>query len=148
MYSHRQAHERALNLRAAWRDANADFKILGNQDDSGLNDEGNPALDTPLNIPPGCDHVPYTVELARLVGKVYADCGRAIASNQQALAMVEAMLEEEGKRIDRGETAAETKQRADDRTAWWLAERKKRVEAWKEDDDRYKSGKKKRKPRT
>lgn len=138
MISLRQANQRSAEIQSAYSNASADFKILGNQDETWLHER--------LVVKPGCDHVPYTVELAKVVGKVYADLGRALASNQQSLALIGTMLEDEAKRIDRGETAAEAKQRADERTTWWETQRAERVQAWKEADSRYRSGTKKRKP--
>lgn len=129
------AHERAAIVQSAYANASGEFQILRNQDQS-LKYQG-------FKIA-GWEHVPYSVELAKSVGKEYADLGRALASCQLSLALMEKTLVEERKRFA-SETDADRTKRAVDEVAWWQAEKAVRIEEWEEADNRYRSGTKKKK---
>jgi hypothetical protein len=102
-----QARGRAVNIQSAYTNAKAEFTILGNQDESWEHKIGIPPDPSvaPKDGMPGCTdnnevprewmHAPYTVELAKGVGKLVGELGRALASNQQSLALMEEMLGEE-----------------------------------------------------
>ena len=74
-------------------------------------------------------HVPYTVELAKGVGKLVGDLGRALASNQQSLALMEEMLADEQKWIDSKPDDASLAIKFKEWNDWWHGQKKIRIKA-------------------
>jgi hypothetical protein len=149
-----QARGRAVNIHSAYVNAKSEFTILGNQDESfdysyiGIPpDRSLVPIDHTAGrtdhdeIPFEWLHVPYTVELAKGVGRMVGELGRAQASSQQSLALMETMLVEERRRVDSNpDEATETKRRKD-AGIWWRDQRAIRVKAWYRADAKLKNRK-------
>ena len=116
-----------MNIHSAYVNAKSEFTILGNQDDSFdysfIGIPPDPSL-KPIDGTAGRTdkdiilfewlHVPYTTELAKGIGKMVGELGRAQASSQQSLALMETMLVEEQSRVDGNpDEASEEKRRRD-----------------------------------
>ena len=81
-------------------------------------------------LPDAWQHVPYTVELAEAVGKVYRELDVALRLNQQSLAMMVGMLEAERVRIA-GETEEERARREVEKVKWWQDQKEERMRVWR-----------------
>ena len=156
-----QARGRAVNIESAYVNAKQQFDILGNQDESieyyiGI------APDKSLEPPDGTkgrtdedslpfewEHAPYTVELAKGMGKVVSELGKAQMSSQQSLAAMEKALEDERERIDSNPDDAAIAARKKAVGTWWRTQKNERVAEWKEAKQMALEGKnkKKRKPK-
>ena len=160
MFSILQARGRAVNIESAYVNAKQQFDILGNQDESieyyiGI------APDKSLEPPDGTkgrtdgdslpfewEHAPYTAELAKGMGKVVSELGKAQMSSQQSLAAMEKALEDERERIDSNPDDAAIAARKKAAGIWWRTQKNERVAEWKEAKHMALEGKnkKKRKP--
>jgi hypothetical protein len=138
-----QARGRAVNIDSAYLNAKQDFEVLGNQDES---------MDAFIGIPPDPSkaprdgtkgrtdkeelpykwyHAPYTIELAKGVGKIVGELGRAQVSNQKTLKDMERDLEKEQKRIDSNPDFETRKARREAEGMWWFVQKTARVDAWR-----------------
>jgi hypothetical protein len=138
-----QARGRAENIHSAYVNAKSEFAILGNQDESfDYSKIGIPPSPSrkPIDgtagrtdkdiIPFEWLHVPYTAELAKGIGKMVGELGRAQASSQQSLALMEKMLVEEQRRVDGNPDEATEEKRRRDAGVWWRDQKAIRVKAW------------------
>jgi hypothetical protein len=136
-----QARGRAVNIQSAYTNAKAEFTILGNQDESwewkiGIPPDpsvapkdGMPGRTDKNEVPREWMHAPYTVELAKGVGKLVGELGRALASNQQSLALMEEMLVEEQRWIDSKPDDAELAIKFKEWNDWWDIQKDIRIKA-------------------
>jgi hypothetical protein len=138
-----QARGRAVNIQSAYTNAKAEFILLGNQDESfhtaKIGIPPNPSVAPPdgtagrtdiERIPDHWMHAPYTVELAKGMGRLAGELGRAHASSQQSLILMEKMLAEEREWIASEKTDASLVKKFKEWNNWWRDQKEIRVKAW------------------
>jgi hypothetical protein len=138
-----QARGRAANIASAYANAKQEHIILSSQDESCDYKMGiapTPALAPPDGtqgrrdkdiIPVEWYHCPYTAELAKGVGKLVGELGRAQASSQKSLNDMEKALEEKIKRLDSKPDKAALEARSKAAGIWWGTQKAERVAAFK-----------------
>lgn len=90
-----QAHARTVNIQAAYASASKDYNALGNHEVSTERDE----LDLDA-IPEEWRHAPYTADACKIIGTLYGELGRALATSQKAVAMLQSCLEGEREMLE------------------------------------------------
>jgi hypothetical protein len=111
-----------VNIQAAYASASRDYTALGNRDDSS---EWAPVE---LDLHPEWRHAPYTAEVCKIVGTLYGELGRALATSQKCLAALNALLESEGLRLQAGESEEQGRLRREWEDAWFEGQKAERIE--------------------
>lgn len=121
-----EAHGRAVNIQAAYASASREFNILGN------NDRSTERQDLDLdNLPSEWRHAPYTAEVCKVVGTLYGELGRALATSQKSIGALEALLDAERIRLQAGDSEEQGKLRKSWENAWFAKQKEERIEAAK-----------------
>lgn len=109
-----QAHSRTANIHAAYASASRDYPALDNKDETEPTED---LLDTALK--PEWRHAPYTEEVHKVVGTLYGELGRALATSQKTVRMLTSLLETERLRLHAGESEEQQRERRDWENEWF-----------------------------
>jgi hypothetical protein len=109
-----------VNIQAAYASASRDYTALGNGDSTREIED--------LKIDPEWRHAPYTAEVCKVVGTLYGELGRALATSQRCLAALSALLEEEGLRLQAGESEEQGRLRREWEDKWFEGQKAERIE--------------------
>jgi hypothetical protein len=125
-----QARARAVNIQAAYASASAEYKVLGNEDGLVIvNKDG--SKEVTFADHPEWRHAPYTAEVCKIVGTLYGELGRALATSQKTVSVLTGLLEEEMLRLQAGDDEEQRVLRKEWEEAWFESQKAERIEAAK-----------------
>jgi hypothetical protein len=119
-----QAHGRAVNIQAAYASASREYTVLGNSDETGVNEDL-----TEAKILETWRHAPYTEEVCKVVGTLYGELGRALATSQKTIIMLNALLDAQRLRLQAGDDEEQKRLRRHWENRWFAAQHAARIQA-------------------
>jgi len=112
-----QAHSRTVGIQTAFASASKDYQALENKDDTGPSDDFED-----FKISPGLRTAPYTAEIWKVMGTLYGELGRALATSQKTIRMLDALLQTERARLQAGESQEQKRIRMEEENKWFRAQ--------------------------
>jgi hypothetical protein len=109
-----------VNIQAAYASASREYTALGNRDSTREIED--------LKIDPEWRHAPYTAEVCKVVGTLYGELGRALATSQKSLGALTGLLEEERLRLQAGDSEEQGRLRREWEDAWFESQKAERIE--------------------
>jgi hypothetical protein len=119
-----QAHGRAVNIQAAYASASREYNNLGNADRTGVKED---LLESKIHE--SWRHAPYTEEACKVVGTLYGELGRALATSQKTVNMLDSLLDAERLRLQVGDNEEQKRLRRDWENKWFAAQHAARIQA-------------------
>ena len=98
--------------------------MLGNNDRTGLKQD---LLEA--NLLPEWRHAPYTEEVCKIVGTLYGELGRALATSQKTVSMLDSLLDTERLRLQAGDDGEQRMLRREWENNWFAAQHAARIQA-------------------
>jgi hypothetical protein len=112
-----EAHSRTVSIQTLYASASKDYTDLGNPDKT--------APKTPWDdsfIELDWRHAPYTAEICKVMGTLYGELGRALATSQKTIGMLILLLETERLRLQAGESQEQKRLRWEEENKWFSAQ--------------------------
>lgn len=112
-----QAHSRTANIQTIYVSTSSDFRALDNPD-----------VTVPTNdfeeseVTPAWRHAPYTADICMVMGTLYGELGRALATSQKTVTMLHSLLETERLRLQEGTSAEQERLRMEEENKWFKAQ--------------------------
>lgn len=74
-------------------------------------------------------HAPYTEEVCKIVGTLYGELGRALATSQKTVSMLDSLLDTERLRLQAGDDEEQRMLRREWENKWFAAQHAARIQA-------------------
>jgi hypothetical protein len=112
-----EAHNRTVSIQTAYASASKDYQALENKDDTGAKAD---FLEHKLKQE--WRYAPYTAEICKVMGTLYGELGRALATSQKTVTMLNSLLETEKIRLQTGESQEQKRLRWEEENKWFRAQ--------------------------
>jgi hypothetical protein len=97
--------------------ASKDYQALENKDDTGPTDDFEVS-----KITSNWRTAPYTAEIWKVMGTLYGELGRALATSQKTIRMLDSLLETERLRLREGQSEEQKRLRMEEENKWLRAQ--------------------------
>lgn len=112
-----EAHSRTVSIQTLYASASKDYTDLGNPDRTAPK---TPWKDSFIEL--DWRHAPYTAEICKVMGTLYGELGRALATSQKTIGMLNSLLETERARLQAGESQEQKRLRWEEENKWFRAQ--------------------------
>jgi hypothetical protein len=97
--------------------ASKDYQTLENKEKSGATTDV-----FEYTIDPEWRYAPYTEEICKVMGTLYGELGRALATSQKTIRILDSLLETERLRLQAGESQEQKRLRMEEENKWFKAQ--------------------------
>lgn len=112
-----QAHNRTVSIQTIYASASKDYTDLDNPDQTVPTDDFKES-----KVTPAWRHAPYTAEICKVMGTLYGELGRALATSQKTVTMLHSLLETERLRLQAGSSEEQDMVRMEEENKWFKAQ--------------------------
>lgn len=112
-----EARSRTVSIQAAYASASKDYQALENKDTTGAKEEF-----FEYKLKPAWRYAPYTEEICKVTGTLYGELGRALATSQKTIRLLDSLLETERLRLGEGQSEEQKRLRMEEENKWFRAQ--------------------------